>query len=166
MRQLWAPWRMEYVGADRHDDGCVLCAIGEGTSPQERHVVERTALMFTVLNLFPYSSGHLLVVPFHHAASLTELSSEEAKAVVEGAQRAMRALREALRPEGFNLGVNEGECAGAGIADHGHLHVVPRWEGDTNFMPVLGDVKVLPEHLDRTAEKLRTAYAGLAGSTA
>lgn len=159
MRQLWAPWRMEYVGRD-HDDGeCVLCRVVAGSSAQERHVVERAPDTLTVLNLYPYSTGHLMVLPHRHVAELVDLSAEEAAAVVEAARRAVRALRLALRPDGFNLGINQGRCAGAGITDHVHLHVVPRWEGDTNFMPVVGDVKVLPEHLDVTAEKVRRAYA-------
>lgn len=169
MRQLWAPWRMEYVGGGADSrSGCVLCAIAKGDSPQERHVVERATTTLTVLNLYPYSSGHVMVVPYRHVGDLVDLTDDEAAAVIAGAQRAVAALRLALRPDGFNLGINQGRCAGAGIADHVHLHVVPRWEGDTNFMPVLSDVKVLPEHLDRTAERLRHAYATLAagGGTA
>ncbi|HEV7466646.1 MAG TPA: HIT domain-containing protein [Candidatus Dormibacteraeota bacterium] len=161
VRQLWAPWRMEYVGDRTPSEGCVLCAIDAGETDQERHVVERTAQTFTVLNLHPYSSGHLLVVPHRHVPDLVALSPAEGAGMFAALQRAMRALQAALGPDGFNLGVNHGRVAGAGITDHVHAHVVPRWDGDTNFMPVLADVKVLPEHLDRTAERLRAAYAGL-----
>lgn len=161
MRQLWAPWRMAYVGGERTHEGCVLCAIGDGDDPDNR-VVEQAELTYTVLNLFPYSSGHLMVVPRRHVADVTELDAAESAAVFAGAQRAVRALRDSLQPDGFNLGINSGTAAGAGIADHVHLHVVPRWSGDTNFMPVLADVKVIPEHMEQTAARLRDAYAKLA----
>jgi ATP adenylyltransferase len=160
MRQLWAPWRMAYVGGERTHEGCVLCAVAAGDDGDNR-VVERAELTFTVLNLFPYSSGHVMVVPLRHVADLTDLDAAETTAVTAGAQRAMRALREAFNPDGFNGGFNAGHAAGAGIADHFHLHVVPRWSGDTNFMPVLADVKVIPEHMELTAASLRAAYAKL-----
>jgi ATP adenylyltransferase len=153
---------MEYVGDRTPPEGCVLCAIDAGETDQERHVVERTAETFTVLNLYPYSSGHVLVVPHRHAPDVTALSPAEGAAMFASVQRAVRALQAALGPDGFNIGINHGRVAGAGIADHVHTHVVPRWDGDTNFMPVLADVKVLPEHLDRTAERLRAAYRELA----
>ena len=156
---------MEYVGGGGRDsdqpEGCLLCAIGAGDSEQSRHVVEQAELTFTVLNLYPYSSGHLMVVPRHHAPDIGALETAEAAAMMSGARRAVAALDAALRPDGYNLGINQGKVAGAGIADHVHLHVVPRWDGDTNFMPVLADVKVLPEHLDRTAERLRDAMAAV-----
>ena len=126
-----------------------------------RGVVERAAGTFTVLNLYPYSSGHLLVVPHRHAPDVLALSAEEGTAMFTAVQRAVRALKASLNPDGFNIGVNQGGVAGAGIAGHVHTHVVPRWEGDHNFMPVLADLKVIPEHLDRTAERLRAAYAEL-----
>jgi len=161
MRQLWAPWRMAYVGGERTHEGCVLCAIARGEDDGNR-VVEQSELTYTVLNLFPYSSGHVMVVPRRHVPDITHLDPAEGAAVFTGAQRAVRALQDALHPDGFNLGINAGTGAGAGIAEHVHLHVVPRWSGDTNFMPVLADVKVLPEHIEQTAEKLRDAYARLA----
>jgi ATP adenylyltransferase len=151
---------MAYVGGERTHEGCVLCAIAAGDDEGNR-VVEQAELTFTVLNLFPYSSGHVMVVPRRHVADLVDLDPAESAAVMAGAQRAIRVLRDALTPDGFNVGLNLGHAAGAGIADHVHLHVVPRWEGDTNFMPVLADVKVLPEHMEETAAKLRAAYARL-----
>jgi len=154
---------MEYVGSQDKPEGCLLCAIGAGQTDEARHVVESAELTFTVLNRYPYSSGHLMVVPRHHAPDIVSLTEAEAAAVMAGARRALEALTAALHPDGYNLGINQGHVAGAGIADHVHLHVVPRWEGDTNFMPVLADVKVLPEHLDRTAEKLRDAMAAVGG---
>jgi ATP adenylyltransferase len=150
---------MEYVGADKPGDGeCILCAIPREGHSQEKHVVERSERTYTVLNLYPYSSGHVMVVPYRHAAHLTDLDDGEALALVSASQRAIRALETAMSPQGFNLGINHGRVAGAGIVEHVHMHVVPRWDGDTNFMPVLDDVKVIPEALDRTAEKLRAAY--------
>ena len=151
---------MAYVGGERTHEGCVLCAIAEGDD-EENRVVEQAELTYTVLNRFPYSSGHLMVVPRRHVAGIGDLDAAEGAALFAGAQRALRALQSALSPEGFNLGVNQGHPAGAGIADHVHLHVVPRWEGDTNFMPVLADVKVLPEHMEATATRLRSAFAAL-----
>jgi ATP adenylyltransferase len=152
---------MAYVGGERTHEGCVLCAVGDG---DDNRLVEQSELTYTVLNLFPYSSGHVMVVPRRHVADITDLDAAESAAVFAAAQRAVRALRQALGPDGFNLGVNSGEAAGAGIADHFHLHVVPRWSGDTNFMPVLADVKVIPEHMEQTAAKLREAYATLSGT--
>jgi ATP adenylyltransferase len=154
---------MAYVGGERTHDGCVLCAIAEGDDDANR-VVEQAELTYTVLNLFPYSSGHLMVVPRRHVADITELDDAESAAMFAGAQRAVRALREGLKPDGLNLGINSGTAAGAGIADHVHFHVVPRWSGDTNFMPVLADVKVIPEHMEQTAATLRDAYARLAAA--
>jgi len=161
MRQLWAPWRMAYVGGERTHQGCVLCAIADGDD-QANRVVERAELTFTVLNLFPYSSGHVMVVPRRHVPDLTGLEEAEGTAVFAATRRAVLALQDALKPDGFNVGVNTGLAAGAGITDHVHQHVVPRWSGDTNFMPVLADVKVLPEHMEQTAATLREAYARLA----
>lgn len=150
---------MEYIGADKpKEDECIFCEIPKPGHPQEKHVVERAELTYTVLNLYPYTSGHLMVVPYQHKAHLTDLDDDEALALTKGSQRAIRALEKAMSPQGFNLGINHGQVAGAGIVEHVHMHVVPRWGGDTNFMPVLVDIKVIPEALDRTAEKLRAAY--------
>jgi ATP adenylyltransferase len=150
---------MAYVGDKTPATGCVLCAIAAGDEEQSAYVVERTERTFSVLNRFPYNSGHLLVVPLRHAPDILALDDAEGTELFRATQRAMRALTRALAPDGFNLGINHGHGAGAGITDHVHLHVVPRWDGDTNFMPVLADVKVLPEHLEATAAKLRQAYA-------
>jgi len=123
-------------------------------------VVERAELTVTLLNRFPYSSGHVMVVPRRHVPDVLSLSADEGSAVFSGMQRAVQVLDAALTPGGYNIGINQGAVAGASI-EHVHLHVVPRWGGDTNFMPVLADTKVLPEHLDATAEKLRAAYSSL-----
>ncbi len=148
---------MSYVsGEETAEDGCFLCRAGDSGSSEEGLVVERTAQTVTLVNRFPYSSGHVVVAPRRHATGLEELSPEEGAAILAAAQRAIAALSRVMRPEGFNVGFNLGRAAGASI-DHLHLHVVPRWGGDTNFMPVLADVKVLPEHLQATASRLREA---------
>ena len=152
-KPLWAPWRLEYVGSADEESGCVFCRAAEGDD-EERLVIRRGKRAFVLLNKFPYSSGHLMVAPIRHGPGFDELSADEALEVHGLAGRAMVALRAVYRPDGFNAGWNVGRVAGAGIVDHVHLHVVPRWAGDTNFMPVLADVKVLPEHLSETRRRL------------
>ena len=156
-RQLWAPWRLEYVQAADEQDGCVFCAAAAGDDA-ERLVVERGERAFVLLNRFPYSSGHVMVAPVRHVGTFEELEPDEAVEIHALAGDALAALRDAYDPEGFNLGWNLGRVAGAGIVDHVHQHVVPRWAGDTNFMPVLADVKVVPEHLDETRRRLAEAW--------
>lgn len=161
MKQLWAPWRMAYIGADATPAGqCFLCDALAGTGQAAAMVVDRTPATITLLNRFPYSSGHLMVVPQRHVSDVRELAPEDGAALFAALQRALDALEDAMHPGGYNVGLNLGGAAG-GSVDHLHLHVVPRWNGDTNFMPVLGDVKVLPEHLEATAEHLRTAFSKL-----
>jgi ATP adenylyltransferase len=156
-KPLWAPWRLEYVTHADEQSGCVFCAEAAGEVPDSL-VVHRGEHAFAVLNKFPYSSGHLLVAPFAHVAELAEIGDETALEIHGLSLAAIAALRDTYKPDGFNLGWNLGRPAGAGIADHVHLHVVPRWSGDTSFMPVLGDVKVLPEHLHATRERLTAAW--------
>jgi ATP adenylyltransferase len=150
---------MTYVssGPNPADGGCFLCAVVNGSASDASLVVDRAELTLTLLNRYPYSSGHLMVVPLRHSPDLLSLTADEGAAVFAATQLAIRALTEAMHPGGFNLGVNQGDAAGASI-EHFHLHVVPRWGGDTNFMPVLGDVKVLPEHLETTAANVRAAF--------
>jgi ATP adenylyltransferase len=156
-RQLWAPWRLEYVQAADEQDGCVFCLALEG-GDEERLVVRRGTAAFVLLNRFPYSSGHLLVAPARHVGGLAELEPEEAAEVHALTVDALAALRATYAPDGFNVGWNLGRVAGAGIVGHVHEHVVPRWGGDTNFMPVLADVKVVPEHLEATRRRLAKAW--------
>lgn len=159
-KPLWAPWRLEYVQQADEQQGCVFCAEAAGELADDATLlVHRGPATLAILNKFPYSSGHVLVAPLRHAGSLEELTDEEALSLHRDAVSAMRALAEVYEPDGFNLGWNVGRAAGAGIEDHVHLHVVPRWSGDTNFMPVLADVKVLPEHLLATRDRLRRAWA-------
>jgi ATP adenylyltransferase len=151
-KPLWAPWRLAYV---QHADELVRCFFCE---PEDELLVARGDLALAVLNRFPYSSGHLLVAPVRHVGEFTELTADEATAIHALAAEGINRLRELYAPHGFNLGWNLGRVAGAGIEDHVHLHVVPRWNGDTSFMPVVGDVKVLPEALAETTRRLRQSW--------
>ncbi|TME14272.1 MAG: HIT domain-containing protein [Chloroflexi bacterium] len=156
MEHLYAPWRMEYIGGEP-EPGCLFCrALAD---PEAELVVDRPPGALLLLNKFPYNSGHVLVAPAAHKGDLTDLDMQETAQLMAAVQLTLRVLRQELRPEGFNVGVNLGRVAGAGVPDHVHFHVVPRWNGDTNFMPVLAEVKVVNEHLTRTAEKLRQAFA-------
>lgn len=156
-KPLWAPWRLEYIQQADEQPGCVFCRALEA-SDEEGLVVHRGARAFALLNKFPYSSGHLMVAPVRHVGEYEELDAVEAAEIHALAGAALAALREVYGPEGFNLGWNLGRIAGAGVVDHVHQHVVPRWSGDTNFMPVLADVKVLPEHIVETRERLAAAW--------
>jgi len=158
-RPLWAPWRLEYIGSADEQEGCFFCDALEGPD-DEGLVVARGANAFVLLNRFPYSSGHLLVAPLRHTGEFSGLDDAEAVEIHRLASRGMDALAATYAPEGFNVGWNLGRVAGAGVLDHVHLHVVPRWGGDTNFMPVLADVKVLPEHLAETRRRLAEAWTG------
>jgi ATP adenylyltransferase len=155
--QLWAPWRLEYIGKANDQESCVFCRAAEGPD-EETLVVHRGERAFVLLNKFPYASGHLMVAPFRHVAEFGELDDDEALELHRLAEQGLGALAATYEPQGFNLGWNLGRIAGAGIVDHVHLHVVPRWAGDTNFMPVLADVKVLPEHLTETRRRLASAW--------
>jgi ATP adenylyltransferase len=157
MDNLWAPWRLEYVQNADAIEGCVFCNAAAGDD-EEQLVVHRGELAFVLLNKFPYASGHLMVAPYRHGANFPDLDDAEALEVHRLATQGIAALAEVFRPEGCNLGWNIGRIAGAGIVDHGHLHVVPRWAGDTNFMPVLADVRVIPEHLVETRRNLASAW--------
>ena len=162
MEVLWAPWRMAYIGAERRDDGCIFCRALEG-DPRERLLLGASPASLVMLNRYPYASAHVMVAPRRHTASLADLPSDEYQDLGETLRRAQRTLGEVLHAEGFNLGMNLGACAGAGVKDHLHWHVVPRWTGDTNFMPLLADVRVMPEHLLTTYDRLRPAFDWLAG---
>ena len=156
-RPLWAPWRLEYITQADEQSGCIFC-LAAAADDEGGLVVHRGDEAFVLLNKFPYSSGHLMVAPFRHGAELDALDDEEALEIHRLAERGIAALAEVYGPQGYNLGWNLGRIAGAGIVDHVHLHVVPRWAGDTNFMPVLADVKVMPEHLLETRRRLAEAW--------
>ena len=159
MERLWAPWRMEYINQEPKP-GCLFCRVIENPDdPDASLVVWRPEGAIVMLNKFPYNSGHVMVAPVEHRPDLADLSDAQAVTLMSALRRTLTVLRAAMTPEGFNVGANIGRVAGAGIPDHVHVHVVPRWGGDTNFMPVLAETKVISEHLERTAEKLRQAFA-------
>lgn len=156
MDQLWAPWRIDYVSQpDKQQHGCFLCQAAECQSDRKSLVLWRRSRCFCLLNRWPYNNGHLLVAPVEHKADLTELTEEEMLEQVEMLRRCKQRLGELFDPGGYNIGLNLGAAAGAGLAEHLHWHIVPRWEGDTNFMPVLGDTKVIPQSLEQLWRLLR-----------
>jgi len=157
VKSLWAPWRLEYIQAADELEGCLFCVAAE-SDDETGLVVKRGLAAFVLLNKFPYASGHVMIAPYRHEGEFGELSDEEALEIHRLAGQAMGALAETFSPQGYNVGWNLGRIAGAGVVDHVHLHLVPRWAGDTNFMPVLADVKVLPEHLAETRRKLAAAW--------
>jgi ATP adenylyltransferase len=159
MERLWAPWRLEYIKRADDDTGCVFCRAAEAPD-EDALVVHRAEHAFVLLNKFPYASGHLMAAPYRHVGEFGELKDEEALELHRLAQQSLQALAAVYEPHGYNLGWNLGRVAGAGVVDHVHQHVVPRWGGDTNFMPVLADVKVLPEHLAETRSRLAEAWPG------
>jgi ATP adenylyltransferase len=157
VKQLWAPWRLEYIESADEEQGCLFCTAVEGDD-EERLVVHRGERAIVLLNKFPYASGHFMVAPKRHVGEFGDLDDEEVLELHRLASSGIGALSQVYQPQAYNLGWNLGRVAGAGIVDHIHLHVVPRWAGDTNFMPVLADVKVLPEHLLESRRKLAEAW--------
>ena len=154
MRHIFAPWRIRYIQAPKYE-GCIFCDFPAENNDEKRLILHRGRLSFTIMNTYPYNPGHVMIAPYSHKASLEDLTSEEMLDIFENAKLVIRAIKGTMNPDGFNLGINIGRVAGAGIEDHIHLHIVPRWNGDTNFMPVLGDVKVIPEALEETYRKLK-----------
>jgi ATP adenylyltransferase len=156
-KPLWAPWRLEYIEQADEQKGCIFCRPAE-REDEAGLVVHRGRAAFALLNKFPYASGHLMVAPYRHVGEFSELDDGEALEIHRLTSQGMGALAQLYGPQGFNIGWNLGRIAGAGVTDHVHLHLVPRWAGDTNFMPVLADVKVLPEHLIETRRKLADSW--------
>ena len=152
-RPLWAPWRIDYIRSPK-EGGCFLCRMLADTNDRENLILFRGQTCSVVMNRYPYTSGHLMVCPNRHVADLTELTKEEDREISELTRLSIKALRTLMNPEGFNVGMNLGSAAGAGLKDHLHRHIVPRWVGDTNFMAVIGDVHVVPEALTQTYDLL------------
>jgi ATP adenylyltransferase len=163
MQRLWSPWRSVHLNAETRDTGdddrSVFCRIAAEDRDEENLVVWRGESVFVVMNLYPYNNGHLMIVPFREVADYTDLTSAEQQEIARVTDRCLRWLRAALDPDGFNVGMNLGDAAGAGIPRHLHVHIVPRWRGDTNFMPTLAEVKVIPEALRDTYDRIREAVA-------
>ena len=157
--RLWAPWRLQYIKGDKPGE-CIFCAKPR-LDDESALIVRRGERCFVMLNGFPYTSGHVMVAPYLHTADLAGLDRETSLELMALTQESLRAITAAYGPEGFNLGANLGSVAGAGVADHLHMHVVPRWEGDTNFMSVVGEVRVLPQSLEDTQRTLKEAFASL-----
>jgi ATP adenylyltransferase len=167
MEKLWSPWRSQYIESfknkkETEEEECVFCGmINDNPEELSNLVVDKGLLTFTVLNLYPYNNGHLMIVPYRHTSDFLSLTDDENLEIMHKMRTAYDALREVLHPEGFNMGLNLGRTAGAGIHEHIHFHIVPRWNGDTNFMPVLGEVKVISQDLAETKKKLLEAYKKL-----
>jgi ATP adenylyltransferase len=162
LEHLWSPWRLEYVTGAKQSE-CVFC-VAPTHPDSDSLIVFRGTLCYVILNLYPYNNGHLMVVPFRHVANLASLSADELSEIGVLTQRSEVALNEAYTPQGINVGINLGKPAGAGVLDHLHVHLVPRWNGDTNFMTVVGEMRVLPESLASSAARLRPIFATLARS--
>lgn len=162
MENLWAPWRMVFIAPKTPPPpGCIFCTQPAAQRDVEYHILYRGEHCFMMLNLYPYSNGHLMVAPYEHIASIEGLDAATLAELMEQAQLALRVLRLTMNPDGFNMGINEGKVAGAGYAEHMHFHIVPRWQGDTNFMPVIADIKVMPEHLDAVYQQLKQAMQSI-----
>ena len=160
MKQIWAPWRMAYIEQGSKEEGCIFCEKLNQNDAREALVLAQTAHSFIMLNKYPYNNGHLLLAPKRHEKDLSRLLSEEYGDLNDALRRSIQIIQEALTPGGINLGMNLGKCAGAGVEDHLHWHVVPRWEGDTNFMPVLGEARVMPQHLLESYDRLSPYFKG------
>lgn len=161
MEKIWAPWRSKYIFNENIEKGCILCNRIKKEKDVENYILYRGEKAFLIMNIFPYNNGHLMVAPYKHTALLEDLDNEEGKELVKTTTLAVRILKESLRPDGFNLGINLGKVGGAGIEDHLHIHIVPRWNGDTNFMPILADTKILSVSLDEVFKLLRKTMDNL-----
>ncbi len=156
-QRLWATWRLDYIKGPKPDE-CIFCTKPDEGDDRACYIVHRGEHCFAILNAFPYNNGHLMVVPYRHVPSIEELDEDALLELMTIAQQGLAALRGAYGPEGFNLGINQGKVAGAGVEHHVHLHIVPRWGADTNFMPVIGDTRVLPQSLDDSYDDLRRTW--------
>jgi ATP adenylyltransferase len=157
MKVLWAPWRMEYILSEKEGD-CIFCPGKDRAGDEERLILYVGSLTMVIMNRFPYNNGHLLVAPIRHIPDLEQLSGEEMLDLLTMVRTSTEVLKKVMNPEGFNVGLNLGRVAGAGVEEHMHFHIVPRWNGDTNLMTVLGDVRVIPEHIRDTYQHLRSYF--------
>lgn len=158
MKYIWAPWRMAYILSEKKE-GCLFCEKWRADKDEENYILYRGKENFILLNLYPYNPGHLMVAPYNHKSLLDELNVEEFKEHFELVAYGIAKLREACQPDGFNAGLNLGKVAGAGVEEHLHTHIVPRWDGDTSLMPVIAESKVIPEALDATYARLKEKFS-------
>jgi len=158
MDLLWAPWRMNYISRTDKPKGCIFCDACACPDGEENLVVRKGRLAFVILNRFPYTSGHVMVVPYAHLPSLVSLDANTLEEMMQLIQQSLRTIEKVYHPHGFNVGANIGTVAGAGVADHVHFHIVPRWNGDTNFMTTVGGARVLPEDLNQTLQRLQEGW--------
>jgi len=158
MKVLWAPWRMEYILADGDADDCILCPGDDRTRDEDRMILRVDSKTLVIMNKYPYINGHLLVAPVRHVGGMEDLSDEEILDLMTWVRTSVKILKKHMSPDGFNVGLNLGRAAGAGMEDHLHFHIVPRWNGDTNFMAVFGDVRVIPQHIRETYKELRPYF--------
>jgi ATP adenylyltransferase len=166
MHQLWTPWRMNYLNRNSPANSeCVFCRKVRGGDDAKEHLLYRGGNVFVTLNLYPYNNGHLMIIPFQHTSDLTDLDALTVAELMQVTQMSIHVLREAFNPQGFNIGTNMGSAAGAGIADHIHQHIVPRWGGDTNFLSTIGETRTIPEWIDQTYERLLPLFEKQAADT-
>lgn len=156
MKVLWAPWRIEYIRSPKHE-GCIFCDFPRENRDRERLILHRGRYSFVIMNNYPYNPGHVMIAPYRHVGRWEDLTDEELLEMMRLSQLMIKVIKKVMNPDGFNMGVNLGRVAGAGIEDHVHLHIVPRWNGDTNFMPVVADTKVIPESLQEAYDELKAA---------
>ncbi|NBT59653.1 HIT domain-containing protein, partial [bacterium] len=162
LKQLWAPWRMVFIkGGEKQLSGCIFCELPQQDQDSRNLILYKGQHTFVILNKYPYNNGHLMVIPRKHTADLNALSAEEQSDLMIYTNHCISALKQTYKPEGFNIGMNLGAAGGAGIREHLHFHIVPRWTGDTNFMPVLADTKSMPQHLDESFEQLQPYFRRL-----
>ena len=163
MDKIFAPWRMQYILSNSDDKkpenpGCIFCTFPKEDADEKNHIIERGEFCFVIMNAYPYNPGHLMVVPYRHTADVSSLTAEELAEMMSLVQKSVRVLTALMQPHGFNIGMNLGKVAGAGIDQHLHMHIVPRWNGDTNFMPVVGETRVISESLESTRQRLKDIW--------
>ncbi len=166
MKQLWAPWRLAFIEQVSHGSGCFFCEKPASHHDEKTFILWRGRHAYVLMNIYPYNNGHLLIAPYRHIGALEDLPETVVLDMLRLVQRSIKAIRKAYAPEGFNIGVNQGKVAGAGIEHHIHLHIVPRWSSDTNFMPLLGETRVLPQHLKASYTRLKAAFGSGRSSSA
>jgi ATP adenylyltransferase len=159
MERLWAPWRIDYI-VNEKPSACIFCIPSDGGDDRGNLILARTPYSFVMLNRYPYNNGHLMIAPFRHTADMDDLSGEEMLDLFATLRICKNVLKQCANPQGFNIGINLGKAAGAGVDEHMHIHIVPRWNGDTNFMSVIGDLRVMPENLHATYDKLYPGFHG------